>query len=365
MSTSKAPRARVVIWGTGSIGRVCLRHVIDREDLELVGVRVYSGAKVGKDAGELVRRDPTGVLATDDVAALLGLDVDVVLHTPLNGENPAEHVADVIRMLRAGKNVITTVGFTYPWGTPGVDTEAIEAAARGGGATLYGTGINPGFIVERLAISLTTMCTDVRSIHVREVYDCAPVASPGFIYDLAGFGKAPADFRAASAGRERFFEALFGEVIRFVFTTLGVELVKIEPAHEQVTTEQDLNVRAGTIPAGGVSGIRWRWIAHSPAGPFFTLQMDWRVDDSVPSFGGEDGWTVAIDGAPRVDVTIRLDDPTGVPEKSKAMQYAVAGPVVSAIDEVVAAGPGILLPPSFARWVPTANVAREKGAIHK
>jgi hypothetical protein len=197
----------------------------------------------------------------------------------------------------------------------------------------------------------------VRSIHVREVYDCAPVASPGFIYDLCGFGKTPAEFRASSAGRERFFKSLFGETIRYVFATLGVELVKVEPAHEQVTTETDLELRAGTIPAGGVTGIRWRWIALGPAGPFFTFQMDWRVDDSVPGFGGEDGWTVTIDGAPRVAVTVRIDDPIDVPEKSKAMQYAVAGPVVSAIGPAIASEPGILTPPSFATWVPPANLA--------
>jgi hypothetical protein len=347
----------VIVWGTGSIGRVVLRHVIDRPDLELVGVRVYGEQKVGRDAGELVRREPTGVIATDDVDALLALDADVVLHTPLNGEDPSEHVPDVVALLGVGKNVVTTVGFTYPWGSPGVDTDAILAAAREGGATLYGTGINPGFIVERLAVSLTTVCTDVRSIQVREVYDCAPVSSEGFVYDLCGFGKTPADFRAASAGRERFFESLFGEVIRFVFTTLGVKLVKVEPAHEQVTTDVDLHLRAGTIPAGTVSGIRWRWIAHGPTGPFFTFQMDWRVDEDAPGFGGEDGWTITVDGAPQLAVTVRLDDPTDVPEKSKAMQYAVAGPVVSAIGEVVAAAPGIMLPASFARWTPTPELA--------
>lgn len=357
MTTSATPRARVIVWGTGSIGRVCLRHVIDRDDLELVGVRVYSAGKVGRDAGDLARRGKTGVLATDDIAVLAALDADVVLHTPLNGEDPGEHIPDLVQLLRSGKNVISTVGFTYPWSNPAVDTGAIETAARAGGATLYGTGINPGFIVERLAVSLTTMCTDVRSINVREVYDCAPVVSPGFIYDLCGFGKAPAEFRTASAGREMFFESLFGEVIRYVFTTLGVELVKVESAHEQVTTEQDLELRAGTIPAGGVSGIRWRWIAHSPAGPFFTFQMDWRIDETTPGFGGEDGWTISIDGAPKVTVTVGIDDPTDVPEKSKAMQYAVAGPVVSAIDETVAAEPGILVPPSFATWLPTANNA--------
>ena len=47
---------------------------------------------------------------------------------------------------------------------------------------------------------------------------------------------------------------------------------------------------------------------------------------------------------------LQVLDPIGRPEKSKAIQYAVAGPVVQAIDDVCAAPPGILVPPSFAAF---------------
>ena len=45
---------RVIQWGTGNVGTHALRAIIERDDLELVGLRVYSPDKVGKDAGELV-----------------------------------------------------------------------------------------------------------------------------------------------------------------------------------------------------------------------------------------------------------------------------------------------------------------------
>ena len=49
-------------------------------------------------------------------------------------------------------------------------------------------------------------------------------------------------------------------------------------------------------------------------------------------------------------MSIEVLDPVGRPEKSKAIQYAVAGPVVRAIGEVCAAPPGILVPPHFAAF---------------
>ncbi len=58
-------KTRVVQWATGAVGLAQLREVVDRPDLELVGLFVYDPAKVGVDAGTLVDRPPTGITATE------------------------------------------------------------------------------------------------------------------------------------------------------------------------------------------------------------------------------------------------------------------------------------------------------------
>lgn len=347
---------RVVQWATGSIGRVCARYVVDNDGYELAGMWAHSPGKAGKDAGEVLRRQRTGIPVTDDPREILALDADVVLHTPLNGESPEQHLGDIVALLRSGKNVITTVAYTYPWALGQEITGRLEQAARDGGVTLFGTGVNPGMATERLAVTATSICTEVRHITMREVYDCAPVISPGFIFDLCGFGRTPEHFQQAQAGRRDFFTSLFSESIGYVGHALGVEFVGVEGDHEIAVTEQDLHLPA-TLPAGTVSCARWRWHAHTETGPFLTLQMGWRADPAQPSFAGEDGWTVTIDGAPKLHMRVGLDDPDGMPDKSKAMQYAVAGPVVRAIAETVTAPPGILLPPTFAAWQPAVTAS--------
>lgn len=62
---------RVAQWATGAIGKTALRGIIDRPDLELVGLYVYSDAKAGRDAGDIARRAPTGVIATRDVDEII------------------------------------------------------------------------------------------------------------------------------------------------------------------------------------------------------------------------------------------------------------------------------------------------------
>ncbi len=58
---------RVIQWATGVVGSSALRSIVRHPKLELVGVKVYSDDKQGRDAGDIVGIDPTGVIATQDV----------------------------------------------------------------------------------------------------------------------------------------------------------------------------------------------------------------------------------------------------------------------------------------------------------
>ena len=339
---------RVIQWATGAIGRVALRHVIDSPELELVGLKVHDPDKVGRDAGELVKRSATGVIATDRLGDVLALDADVVLHLPLNGASPDEHVDDLERLLRSGKNVITTVGFTYPRAVDAARSERLETAALAGGATLLGYGMNPGFMAERLGVLLTGMCTQVKSLSVQETYDCTPVASEGFIYDLCGFGVTEEEYWQSASGRRAFFASLFGETLGYLVDTLQLPVDRVQEEHRAVIAQSDVQTGAGVIRTGTVRGVVWQWHAMKDADKVLTVRMVWFTGE--PEEGWRDGWQIRIDGAPRVHMDLEWLDPIGLPEKSKAVQYATAGPVVRAIPEVVAAEPGILTPPTWAAY---------------
>ena len=65
---------RVVQFSTGNVGKHSLRAVIGRPDLELVGVHAAGPAKIGRDAADLCGlSEPTGIVATDDLDALIAL----------------------------------------------------------------------------------------------------------------------------------------------------------------------------------------------------------------------------------------------------------------------------------------------------
>jgi 4-hydroxy-tetrahydrodipicolinate reductase len=155
----------VVQWGTGNIGTRALREVIRHPDLELVGVRVYDPAKAGVDAGLLCDEEATGVLATSDGDAVRAVAADCVLYMPSRME-----LDDVLALLEAGTNVVTTCGdlFAGAHGLADAGRARILEACERGSSSMYATGSSPGFITDALPFALLSLQRRVESIEIEE-----------------------------------------------------------------------------------------------------------------------------------------------------------------------------------------------------
>jgi len=340
---------RVIQWGTGSIGKTCLRQVIDHPDLELVGLRVYSAGKDGKDAGEIARRPETGVLATREVGQIIATDADVVLHTPRIQAPLSYHDDDLVALLESGKNVITTVGHQYPAAHGQARAARFQRACRAGGSTFFGTGVNPGFIVDRLVTAATGMCVQLDSASVRETVECSQMREPGFVFDVMGMGRPPQALDLQSGPLATLYNDHFLEVLGAFADRVGVRYDRVEPDHRVVTAPADLHVSAGVIPAGTVAATEWRWHGIVDGKRFFTLSINWIMDWNLPGYaeGPRDHWQIEIRGKPGIYLRMGLIEPDEPGVRTMAVQYAVAATVIRAIPEVCAAPPGILSFPVF------------------
>ncbi len=185
---------RVAQWATGAIGKTALRGIIDRPDLELVGLYVYSDAKAGRDAGDIARRAPTGgVIATRDVDEIIRSRPQVLIHSPRLQIPYERHDDDLCRLLRAGINVITTAGQHFPPRAHGTEREHMFAqACKEGDSTLFGVGVSPGVIGERLALALTGTSIELDRITIDEVLDARGMPDPpDFAFTVMGMGSPP------------------------------------------------------------------------------------------------------------------------------------------------------------------------------
>jgi len=206
---------RIIQWATGGVGRAAIQGIVNHPELELVGCRVYSKKKAGRDAGEIAGTHALGVAATSDVDALLALDADCVLYSPLMAD-----AAELERILRSGKNVVTPLGWLYPW--RGTDFAALEVACHAARVTLHGTGIHPGGITERFPLMISALSGSVTHVRAEEFSDIRTYAAVEVVRDIMLFGKTPEE--AARSPMVSFLSGGFFQSIDMVAAELCVTL---------------------------------------------------------------------------------------------------------------------------------------------
>jgi len=106
---------RIVLWGTGFVGKLVLAEVVKHPEFELVGVGVSNPAKVGVDAGEIAGIGPVGVMATDDLDALTALQPDALVHYGPTAAHADENIRVMSAFLRAGIDVCSTAMTPWVW----------------------------------------------------------------------------------------------------------------------------------------------------------------------------------------------------------------------------------------------------------
>mgnify|MGYP001827923448 CR=1 FL=1 len=321
-----------------------MRAVIDRPDTELVGLYVYSSKKEGVDAGDLVYRAPTGVKATRSVDDLLALDADVVVHCARIQKDHTVHDEDILKLLRSGKNVISINGNSFPPAWEERRRTAFQEACMAGRSRFLGTGLNPGFIAEKLLSTVSSVCTRIDHVSIHETVLAGMIKSPEYLFDILGFGSEPGaiNLEDGSFAASVTLNTMYEEVVASMADQLGWRLECVQRAHRMLPAKRDLEITAGTIAKGRVSHVDWRWRGVVEGKERIALNVSWAVD---PEYSGEhpDLWQVSIQGEPEVSLQFNVERPPGMPGSTTAEQMAVGGSVANAIAYVVAASPGLLL----------------------
>ena len=251
---------RVALIGTGNCGSLALRQLIEDHRFELTDVWVSTPAKVGKDAGELAGLDvTTGVRATADLDAVVAAAPDCAVYCAMGDVRPKEAMADVRRLLEAGINVVGSAPgvLQYPWGVmPERSIERTEAAARQGAASVFITGVDPGFVTDLLPLALAGTCQSVKQIRTMEIADYATYDGATVMFDVMGFGNELGDLPMLY--QPGVLSLAWGTAMRELAAGLGVELTEIRDSVEQEPAPEDIEVAVGTIAAGTVAAVRFQ-----------------------------------------------------------------------------------------------------------
>ena len=333
-------RFRVIQWATGGVGRAAIEGIVSHPELSLVGCWVHSADKVGKDVGELCGIDPVGVLATNDVDALVAMDADIVMYSPVMADKNI-----VARLLASGKNVVTPLSWFYPGKR---DVAMLEEACQQGNSTLHGTGIHPGGITERFPLMVSALSRAVTHVRAEEFSDIRTYGAPDVVGDIMLFGKTPEE--AAASPMLAFMGDGFIQSMEMVAHELGFDLDP-EPIsnHEVSVATQPIDSPIGIIEPGRVAAQRFTWQGTVKGEVVITIRTNWFMGeehlDPPWSFGSEgERFEVEITGDPTSKVTFHGWHPKSVAEGLKRNVGVVATAIhgVSALPYVCRAKSGML-----------------------
>ncbi|QZT62037.1 dihydrodipicolinate reductase [Mycolicibacterium austroafricanum] len=339
---------RVVQFSTGNVGKHSLRALIGRPDLELVGVHAASADKIGRDAAELCGlSEPTGVLATDDLDALIALRPDCVVYTALGETRPMEAIEQMSRLLAAGINVVGTsmVWLVTPRQADGWLREPLEQACATGNSSLYVNGIDPGYSGDTAVHAALSLVTRASSVTVQEIFDYGNYDDYEYTGTAMGFGSSPQD-DLPMAFQPGVIASLFGGLVRSLAGHLGVELDEVRERCEPWYTDQRIECTMTTVEPGRMAAVRFAAEGVRDGEPVITVEHINRLTVAAapqwefPPEGHLGVHKVIVEGEPCVEVSTHLSHP--VLDVTDAGCVATAARAVNAIDWVCRAPAGLV-----------------------
>ena len=337
-------KIRVVHYGTGFSGSHALRGIITHPELELVGLVVHSDEKAGRDAGELCGLADTGVLATQDLAEAIALEADAFCYMATTHGRLKVAIAELCAILEAGTNVSTTSfgALIHPPSTRPDVLERLEAAAQAGAASLYGTGIDPGFFSDYLPVALSGCSQRIDAIRI---YELALYASghqsDEVAFDIFGFGQ-PID-TVPPIVDPNGLKGNWGGVISSIAEQLGLELESIDTSFELWPADRSFDYQGRRIEEGSIAAMRFEILGMAGGLPRIAVEHVTRtLPDQAPSWKRAlqgDAYRIVIEGSPRLECEFQFtegDDHLAGGFNITAMR------AVNAIPAVVAQEPGVL-----------------------
>jgi 4-hydroxy-tetrahydrodipicolinate reductase len=322
---------RIVQVGLGPLGQKIVQQAAARPGIALVGAVDTDPTKIGQDLGLLCGlKRKLGVTVSANVAsAARGKKAHAAILATVS--DIAKLAVQVEEAARAGLDVVSTCEeLCYPWEANARAAGRIDRACRRQGVSCVGTGVNPGFLMDQLPISLTAVCSRVDRIEVVRVQDASKRRGP--FQKKIGAGLDRADFRRlVKEGKIRHVG--LPESMRLIASAMGWRLDECGETIRPVMAKRAFRTPYVKAAAGQVIGVEQ--IGRGRMGGREVLRLHFRA--ALGEKRSHD--TVRIEGSPALTSTIA----GGV--NGDLATCAIA---LNMIPSVVSAAPGLRTMPELA-----------------
>jgi 4-hydroxy-tetrahydrodipicolinate reductase len=316
---------RVIACGLGPIGQGVARLVLETDGLKLVGAADVAPEAAGKDVGTVLGlpRKLRMKVAGDLKRLIRKTRADLAVVSTFSSLRAIK--PQLTLLLQRGVNVVTTCEeLAFPTPAHQSAFRELDRLARRKRVSVLGTGVNPGYAMDVLALALTAPCARVNRVSVTRVVDAGTRRLP--LQRKVGAGLNLNQFRRAlTEGSVRHVGLV--ESAYMIAAALGWKLDRVDEAIEPAIAPRDLQTDYLRIPAGAVAGIKQSVRAYRKDDLAISLDLQMYVGAESPRDH------VLLDGVPSIDTTVS----GGV-----AGDIATAAIVVNSIPRLMAAPAGVL-----------------------
>ena len=305
-------------YGIGPIGAEITRLLLTKPWVKLAAAVDIDPNKVGKDVGQIIG---LGRDAGVKVARELEGSVDVVCHS--TGSRLREVSSQLKSLLSRGAHVVSTCEeLSFPLDK--AIREELEQVARSKNVTLLGTGVNPGFVMDKLPLTITSVCQEVKSVDIIRIQNASTRREP--LQRKVGAGMTKEEFRSAvDAGKIKHMG--LKESLILVGAGLGVEFEHVsEEKIEPIVASREITTQFLSVAPGQVAGVHQTIEGKGKINVRLELRMYVGAEDLAAD-------RVIVKGVPDVEMEIK----GGVHG-----DRATAAMVVNSIPRVMQARPGLL-----------------------
>ncbi|OWZ83140.1 2,4-diaminopentanoate dehydrogenase [Natranaerobius trueperi] len=299
---------RVIVQGLGAMGSGMAKMLLDKEGFDLVGVVVRRPKMAGKDIGEVLGREQLGVKISNDITTeIKEQKPDLVLQASTSFTKDA--FPKIKEVIEQGVNVISIAEeMAYPHVRETELAKQMDEIAKDNGVTVLGTGVNPGFVLDTLILTLTGGCIDVDSIKASRVNDLSPFGES--VMKTQGVGTTVEQFNKGLKEGSIVGHVGFPESINMVADALGLELDSVEETREPIISETYRETEHVKVEPGMVAGCNHIGKGIKDGKEVIVLEHPQQIHPHKE--GIDTGDYITINGTPGVNMSISPEIPGGV-----------------------------------------------------
>jgi 4-hydroxy-tetrahydrodipicolinate reductase len=289
-------KIRAIQYGIGPIGASIVKLLREKETIEIVGAIDNDPAKIGRDLGEVVGASdaPWGVKISGDARGVLDQSADIVMHT--TSSSLPKVVDQLLACLDVGSCVVSTCEeLSYPYRTHPELAAKLDKAAKENGVALVGTGVNPGFVMDKLVVTLAAVSQKIEHVKALRIVDAGKRRLP--LQKKIGAGMSVEEFKAKVA--EGIIKHVgLPESVAMVADSLGLPVDQITETIEPKIATERVQTEYLTVEAGQAAGVHQiaRGLADGKELIYMELQMYVGAKDPAD--------TVELKGHPNISLII-------------------------------------------------------------